>query len=65
MEHPIKRLLLLLHTKTAVKFSSHGYPAIPSSWVNTDVYGAEWFDEIMVDNRVSVTVCAENLLEDS
>ena len=36
---------------------------MPSSWVNTDVYGAEWFDEIMVDNGVSVTVCAENLLE--
>ena len=52
-----------LHTKTAVKFSSHGYPAVPSSWVNTDVYGAEWFDEIMVDNGVSVTVCAEKLSE--
>lgn len=58
-------MLSYLHTKTAVKFSSHGYPAVPSSWVNTDVYGAEWFDEIMVINRVSVTVCAENLLEDS
>lgn len=56
-------MLSYLPTKTAVKFSSHGYPAMPSSWVNTDVYGAEWFDEIMVDNGVSVTVCAENLLE--
>ena len=56
-------MLSYLHTKTAVKFSSHGYPAIPSSRVNTDVYGAEWFDEIMVDNGMSVTVCAENLLE--
>lgn len=58
-------MLSYLHTKTAIKFSSHGYPAVPSSWVNTDVYGAERFDEIMLNNRVSVTVCAENLLEDS
>ena len=56
-------MLRYLRTKTAVNFGSHGYPAIPSSWVNTDVYGAEWFDEIMVDNGVSVTVCAEKLLE--
>jgi len=52
------------HTITAVDLRSHGYPAIPSSWMNTNVHGVELFDKIVVDNRVPVAVSPENLLEE-
>lgn len=56
---PSKRKLQ--HTITAVYLGPHRHPAVPTSWINTNIHGFELFNKIMVHNRVPVAVSGENL----
>ena len=37
------------YTCTAVKLCSHGNPAVPGPWVNTDVDGRERSEELVIN----------------